>query len=180
MTAARPPELRFTIDDAERAGDEWGFNCGPGALCALLGLTPDQVRPHIPDFESKRYTNPTMMFRALRSLGVRYETVGPFNGEGRSPEWPRFGLARIQWAGPWTKPGVPLRARYRHTHWVASWSHPRLTKLPIAVFDVNDCRHWTTFESWRDVIVPWLIKEVEPKANGEWWITHSLEVSSRG
>ena len=28
--------LRFSLDDAIRAGEQWGANCGPGALAAAL------------------------------------------------------------------------------------------------------------------------------------------------
>lgn len=53
-----PPPLRFGVDEAQAASDEWGFNCGPAALCAVLGLTPAELRPHLGDFERKRYTKP--------------------------------------------------------------------------------------------------------------------------
>ena len=32
--------MRFGLEEAQAASDEWGFNCGPGALCAVLGKTP--------------------------------------------------------------------------------------------------------------------------------------------
>jgi hypothetical protein len=83
------------------------------ALSAITGLTLNEIRPHMGDFETKRYTNPTMMFAALKSVGVRWRTNGK-----NSTHWPRYGLARIQWEGPWTAPGVPMRVRYRHSHWV--------------------------------------------------------------
>ena len=62
------PGLRFTFADGQKAWEEWGFNCGPGALCAAL--TPEQLRPHLLDFESKRYTNPTLMEDVLNGMGV--------------------------------------------------------------------------------------------------------------
>jgi hypothetical protein len=65
--------VRISVEDAEHANDVWGCNCGPGALAAITGLTLDQVRPHMGDFERKRYTNPTLMFAALKSIGARYE-----------------------------------------------------------------------------------------------------------
>src|ERR1039458_9904066 len=37
---------RFTLADAVRAGDEWGFNCGPAAIAAMNGLTIEELRPH--------------------------------------------------------------------------------------------------------------------------------------
>ena len=75
-----PPEVRFTIDEANRAYDAWGANCAPGAIAAILGLTLDQIRPHLGDFERKRYTNPKLMFDSLRYAPLT---------------WPDFGLARV-------------------------------------------------------------------------------------
>jgi len=187
---ARPPALRFGENDA--AFDCWGMNCGPAALCALLGLTPAEVRPHMQDFEAKGYTNPTMMAAALRSLGVKFTTTLAPLGE-RQLEWPRFGLARIQWGGPWTQPGVPIQARYRMTHWVASWRDDACDQIFVGpdgkraggthqVFDVNSVAlgGWYPFAGWRDDVVPWLLKELYKRADGTWWITHAIEVANGG
>ena len=79
---------------------------------------------------------------------------------------------RIQWGGPWTKPRVPMRVRYRQTHWVA------LRNNNEEVFDVNaTCSGgWIKTEEWEWKLVPWLIKEAVPKGDGTWWPTHVLEV----
>ena len=153
--------------DMNRANSEWGANCGPGALAAIMGMTLDEVRPHMGDFESKRYTNPSLMNAALRSIGRPWRKIGA--------EWPTFGLARIQWEGPWTAPGVPMRARYRHTHWVGSWKRPGL----FGVFDINATANgsgWCSFDDWRAHIVPWILKECVPRASGGWHVTHGIEV----
>jgi hypothetical protein len=180
----RPPVLRFDEIESQVAWETWRFNCGPSAICALLGLTPAEVRPHLGDFEAKGYTNPTLMLTALRSLRVQMKVRStPLGGPN---EWPRFGLARIQWGGPWTKEGVPIAARYRQTHWVASWRTRELTALntatPHYVFDVNTVRWggWRPFSDWRDYVVPWLVREVVPRADGTWWITHSVEILNGG
>src|SRR5688572_27577824 len=120
-------KLTFTQADAIRAHAEWGANCGPVTLAMMTGSTLEAVRPHIPAFEARRYTNPTMMLQALRSLGIRFSDHADLN-------WPKFGLARIQWEGPWTKPGVPLRARYRYTHWVGANASDRHN---VGIFDIN-------------------------------------------
>lgn len=171
-------QLRFTLDDANNACDQWGFNCGPGALCAVLGKTPAEIRPRMRDFESKGYTNPTLMAAILRDLGVQFrrtfETV-------REPtfdalKWPAFGLVRIQWAGPWTREGVPIRARYRATHWVGYRSG---TGSDVdQVFDVNAIcvGGWLPFPEWAGELVPWLLKQCQPKANGKWWPTHCWDL----
>src|SRR3990167_150016 len=113
-SAIKPVAPRFNLADADRAHDEWGANCGPGALAAIMGMTLDEVRPHMGDFESKGYTNPTLMFYAMESVSARFRTRS-LASNVKLLGWPVYGLARIQWEGPWTKPGVPMAARYRHT-----------------------------------------------------------------
>ena len=63
-----PPPACFDVDEADRAGKAWNFNCGPGAVCGLLEMTPEELRPHLFDFEKKGYTNPTLMFDVLKKL----------------------------------------------------------------------------------------------------------------
>lgn len=167
------PPLAFTLADAERAHDEWGCNCGPAALAAVLGKTLDDVRPHIPLFEERRYTNPSMMFAALVNLQVRFKQL-PRNAAGVMP-WPAFGLARIQWDGPWTQPGVPMRARYRHSHWVGACAR---VPANVGIFDINALNSggWVRLDDWERVIVPYILENSHPRANGRWHITHSLEI----
>ncbi len=174
MTQDQTTDLaRITADDAERAWNEWGCNCGPAAIAAVLGMSLDEVRPHMGDFESKRYTNPTLMWASLRSLGVRFSFRG---GDLGRENWPSYGLARIQWEGPWTKPGVPERARYRHTHWVGVNSR---NPHNVGIFDVNALGNgtgWCDVMEWVGVIVPWILKECVPGADGRWHITHAVEI----
>jgi hypothetical protein len=154
-----------TLEEAHKAYEEWGANCGPGALAAVLNKTLEDVRPHLIGFELKRYTNPTMMLRALRELGVRWT----------SPEvgWPKNGLVRVQWGGPWMREGVPMRARYRHTHWIAT----RLDHGYVRIFDINGaCAGWMSLSEWEYQLVPWLLKQVAPKNDGTWTATHRLEI----
>lgn len=169
-------ELRFTQEDAALAHDTWGANCGPGAIAAICGLTLDELRPQMGDFEAKRYTNPTLMWEVLDRLGVEWglQTITPFT-------WPRYGLARIQWEGPWTAPGVPMRARYRHTHWVAV-QRRRLIPDDVGIFDINAMASggWVGLKDWEDVIVPWILAECEPGNCGAWHITHAVEIARPG
>lgn len=165
---ARP---RFNLADADHAYETWGANCGPGALAAIMGLTLDEVRPHMGDFESKRYTNPTMMFAALKSVGADWRRIDQDHPPGY---WPRYGLARIQWEGPWTKPGVPMRVRYGYTHWVGSVT----VNGHAGVFDINCLNNgsgWVSSSEWRDTVVPAIVAQY-PRADGRWHVTHSIEV----
>lgn len=170
--------VRFTLDDAQKASDEWRFNCGPGALCAMLDMTPDELRPHMLDFEEKGYTNPTLMTGVLDRLGVTYRQVYRSDEAFPTfePPWHKFSLVRIQWDGPWTNPGVPMRARYRQTHWVGC----RNTRGFVSIFDVNAMcvGGWLPFQEWAFQLVPWLIRECVPKGSGKWWPTHGLEILS--
>jgi hypothetical protein len=155
----------------ERANAAWGANCGPGALAAMLAMTLDEVRPHLVGFEQKGYTNPTLMLSALKSIGR------PWSGGVRS-DWPNYGLARVQWEGPWTAPGVPVRARYRFTHLVGV---ARSISNGIGIFDVNALNNasgWVRLADWEAVVVPWILEGI-PRASGRWHITHAFELTRR-
>ena len=153
--------------EADAAFDAWGCNCGPGAIAAIMGMTLDDVRPHMGDFEQKRYTNPTLMWETLDRIGRPWRKIGK--------AWPVFGLARIQWEGPWSEPGANPRWGYRQTHWVASW---KTEARGHGIFDINATGNgtgWCSFEHWRDVLVPHIVAHV-PRANGKWHVTHGVEV----
>lgn len=171
------PALRFGLAEGVAAG-EWGFNCGPAAVCAMLGMTPAELRPHLLDFEARGYTNPTLMASILRGLKVHTRPVFTCAGprEAWNPIYPAPGLVRIQWAGPWTQPGVPVAARYRKTHWVAMRGGTR--EQPAEVFDVNalSAGGWLPWTTWALKLVPWLLKNAVPKADGRWWPTHCWEL----
>jgi len=168
---------KFTYEEAEAAYEEWGMNCGPAALAAIYGLRPEQVRLAIPDFEVKRYTSPSMMYAALRALGKDFRTI--YTGIEKNPgreRWPEYGLARIQFEGPWCNPGVPMAARYRYTHWVGAEAAPH----GIGIFDVNCLNNgsgWVSKEDWSDEIMPYLTENIK-RATGAWHITHSIEVTA--
>ena len=74
---------------------------------------------------AKHYTNQTLMNDALRSIGRPWKNIGAI--------WPNYGLVRVQWEGPWTNPGVPMRARYRYTHWIGA----ETGRASIGIFDIN-------------------------------------------
>jgi len=158
--------MKFSEDDYFRACREWGANCGPGAVAAILDTTFDAIRPHLGDFERKQYTNPHLMYSILRELGIGWQLVK----EGM----PSNGLVRIQWEGPWTDPGVPRRKRYRHSHWIAT----RKVNGGLHAFDINcvTIGGWVPFHFWRETVVPWLLDIVEPGAYGTWHPTHRLEI----
>lgn len=167
---------RFTHEDADRAYDQWGANCGPGALAAIMDLTLDEIRPHMGDFEAKGYTNPTLMIDCLKRAGAKFAVRREWPGHRGVWDFPFYGLCRVQWEGPWTEPGVPIRVRYRHTHWIgatqAKWC------VNIGIFDINCINNgagWVTFQDWQKIVVPLLTGAI-PRANGKWHLTHFIEV----
>lgn len=160
-------DLAYGIDEAQQAADDWGFNCGPAALTAVLGKTPDEIRPYLIEFERKKYTNIKLMYAILENMGVLYE-------KNKDKDFPIFGLVRIQWDGEWMDPGRFWHEKLSHSHWIACDSS---VDYP-AIFDVNAIcvGGWIPYMEWKTKLVPWLLKECEPGANGEWSITHSLEI----
>lgn len=164
---------RFAAEDLDRAYETWGCNCGPGAIAAICDLTLDELRPHMGDFEKKGYTNPTLMWQVLNSIGVKFSYRGGHLGR----KWfPKYGLARIQWEGPWTKPGVPARAAYRHTHWVGAALGSNGSR---GIFDINAIGNgsgWASLDDWSTILVPFILSECVPRATGGWYITHAVEV----
>jgi hypothetical protein len=171
--------LRFTARDADRAYAQWGCNCGPAALAAIAGVTFEAVRPKFAGFEQRGYVNPTMMYDALRQFGVRWRVakVGDRAGDATCTflGWPRFGLARVQWEGPWSAPGANPRWAYRHTHWVAAAA----AKGDVAIFDVNAIeRGWLSSSDWRVQVASWLMRAIR-RASGTWHLTHAIEIEQR-
>lgn len=170
-----------TEPELVEAAAGWGLNCGPAALCAVLGLTPAEVRPHLGDFERRLHMNPTAMADALRSLGRSFRVVYREHDESDDggleviAPFPRLGLLRVQWAGPWTRRGVPVRARYGQTHWLATASVPPLGYQ--AAWDVNTCdQGWVPYLAWAQRVAPVLAKD-RRRADGRWWITHAWEIA---
>lgn len=157
----------ITGQEADAAYEAWGCNCGPGAIAAIMGMSLDDVRPLLGDFEKKRYTNPTLMWDILDRIGRPWRKIGT--------DWPTFGLARIQWEGPWSEPGQNPKWGYRQTHWVASWI---TTERGHGIFDINMTGNgtgWGSRKHWEQIIVPLLV-EATPRANGKWHVTHGVEV----
>lgn len=168
------PTYTFTQEDAQRAYEEWGCNCGPAALAFALQTTLYAVRHAIPKFDERRYTSPTMMRQALQNLGRSFTAArGPFHGERfqRGLDAMFAGpmkLVRIQWTGPWT--GKVQKWAARQTHWIAAWY-----AQTSQVFDVNGGIR--TFQSWQAQIVPAIVAEIK-RADGGWYPANIWEVGA--
>jgi len=155
--------LQFTEKDSILANVTWGANCGPHALAASTRSTLDRVRPHLVGFESKLYTNPTMMENALNLMGINWDRKRGL----KTKERPVHGMARVQWEGRWLNPGVPKMVAYQHTHWIACSTLPE-----EEVFcTVMPAFGWCSGEQWTDYLDRWC------PANGYtgWHITHHYD-----
>lgn len=107
------------------------LNCGPVSLAALLGTPVIEVNKFFPQFPERDYTTQADMEYALSALKI--ETT---QAEGTLPD---TGVALIQMDGPWSKPGAPIRAQLRYTHWIASMNG--------FAFDLN-VGDWIEREEW--------------------------------
>ena len=174
---------RFTLADLDRANADWQCSCGPAALAAICGMTLDEVKPHFqPAFPG--WTTPTRMLEALRRSGRIWRQRAIRDVATGNPPWPRHGLARIQWEGPWTQPGASPRWAYTHTHWVGAGPLYTAEGEPIAgetcVWDVNQLGGvamdgWAPLAWWAARTAPRLTRDI-PRATGGWHITHAIEV----
>lgn len=144
------------------------MNCGPGALCGILNMSPDQVKPYLPDFERKKYTTDKMMARALEAIGVPFTRLfDDLDATGQDkPPLPSRGLVRIQWSGPW----VGTDKQYRHTHWVA------VSQNRVFDFNAISVGGWISWKQWQEKLIPWLLEECEPQWTGKWWATNCWEI----
>jgi hypothetical protein len=167
-TSTELPPIAFSSDDLNRAYDEWRCNCGPAALAAIAGVSLEEVRLHIGEFSRRGYMNVAGMRAAVVSLGYSISDMGS-HLDSPSSTFPRHGLVRVQFTGPWTAKGASPRWAATHTHWVGSH---RIGEV-WWVFDVNG--GWLKFNDWQEEIVPRLT-EVIKRADGGWYPSHRWEI----
>lgn len=169
-----------TRTEAVAAYQDWGMNCGPAALAAILDKPFNHVREAVESvgFAEKKYMSPTMMRKAIRLVGG--EIVGEQNplalknANSNKVTFPLCGLARIQWCGPWTDNVGRVKWAYKHTHWVAACRLLGDLKGDLVIFDVNGGAR--LYDDWKVRVVPTILAECVPRNNGEWYLTHSWEI----
>lgn len=167
----------FSEEEAKRAHEEWGCNCGPTALAFALQVPLASVRTAIPDFEAKRYTSPTMMKAALANLGQEFQACPITSREEMCDRVRRrMALVRVQWTGKWTAPGANPRWAYRYTHWIACWEHRTSVYSVAVVFDCNGGVR--EMDSWESEIVPLLA--THKGGDGGWEPTHVWRLKKGG
>ena len=106
----------YTPPDVDAVFQEWGANCGPTALAAVLGCPVSEVRHLFPDFAKRKYANPSQIRQAVESAG-RSCQVTPQHRNGRDRLVPRNGLMFLQWSSD-DIDRKPIIVQYRSTHWV--------------------------------------------------------------
>jgi hypothetical protein len=113
--------------DAEEAYLAFRAHCGPAALAALLKHPVMTLWPALGNMEHRGYCTPSHLLRVLGTMGITSVTLNAAalrhriaTSDQPDQEPALYGLLFLQWTGPWSKPGVPVRAQYRHTHWVGT------------------------------------------------------------
>ena len=143
--------------DIEVARYNFGANCGPVAYAAALQVEVCDIMVHFPQFcEGRRWTNSIQMRQALAARDIT--TVTKYR------EFPRYGLALIQWLGPWTQTDFFARSSLRYTHWVAvdgDW-----------LFDHSETT-WLLKDQWASGIAPGYLSELSQAAG--WEVKYGLE-----
>lgn len=182
MTSTIDMKYPFNEEQFKLANAQWGCNCGPSALAFALQVPLESVRPAIPEFDRRRYTSPTMMKQALANLQTSYTAADvrelnhellcvPFDAikfDYSNLFHDQPSLVRVQFCGPWTKPGSNPKWAYRQTHWIATWRE----LWDWMVFDCNGGVR--LFESWQSDILPHL---TPPRGDGGWFPTHCWTIT---
>lgn len=151
-------KLNFTEEDSIRAFDEWGANCGPHSVAAALWLDLSTVRDLMPEFHGRGYTTPTMIEAVLTRTGINYQRTTKLKTVDLCE-----GINRIQWEGPWLKPGVPFAAAYHKTHWVAQCDG-------MVYCSATPFFTWAPVETWKRYLASVVIEQIK-NCTG-WHVTH--------
>lgn len=118
--------------DMEEANQTLGAMCGHGALAAALSISvADAVRY----LQKPGWINVPLMKEGIECAGFRWERVdkpGPY----------QTGLILVQFTGPWTEPGVPVKVACQHRHWVAA--------RRSFIWDSNMPYIWQTQSEWQE------------------------------
>lgn len=150
---------RFVPWDIEVADCNFGANCGPVSFAAASGREVCRIMRYFDHFEEQPWTNLTQMRQAYAQTGVSIRTL--------KREWPEYGVALIQWLGPWTEKNFFARWTLPHTHWVAvdgEW-----------VFDYS-APQWMRKQEWAAEIAPYYWRDI-PRSTG-WAVKYGIQPSN--
>jgi hypothetical protein len=141
--------------DLEIAGINFGANCGPISFAVTVEREVCRTMKFFPHFNYSRSTNLTQMLRAYREVGYEIQI--------NKCELPEFGVALIQWTGPWTAKHFFSRWSLFYTHWIAvkdRW-----------IFD-HTVGEWLEFSQWENEVTPDFISQI-PRATG-WAVKYGV------
>lgn len=116
LTMQPPPKLPYTQAESLAAYRDWKATCGHHSIAAACGVSLDQVKAVCPKLCG--WMSPTMISQTLFNLGFNSRKY-PVPKRMNTPPGHMVCIMRIQWDGPWCNPGVPAKAAYLHTHYVA-------------------------------------------------------------
>ena len=166
----RPYATLVAPADTDDTSATWGANCGPCALAAALGVPVARVQGLFPDFAHKPWVNPSTMWTALAMAGC--------SASKRGEQWPSYGLAFVQWHGPWLNAGVPVTVAYQYTHWIAV---AQTVEYDRVIYDINaTAAHdfmgaWVPFPWWEQEVVSQILATV-PRASGAWTLRWTCDL----
>ncbi len=161
MNGDRSVGRRSVPWDVEIARYNFGANCGPICFAALFGIDVCDALQFFSHFSDHRRTNVVEMKRVLMAASLN---SFPMPCRGRA--FPRFGVALVQWLGPWMATDFQSRTSLRHTHWIAvdhDW-----------VFDHN-AGEWLTASAWTNEFVPGCLNEIDHAAG--WDLRCAFEIT---
>jgi hypothetical protein len=148
-------QLLWTFDDSMEAHEEWKASCGPHSIAAAAAVSLDTVRQSLSNYHG--WMSPTMVTETLTKMGVNFSLTSRLQTQNLCS-----GINRIQFVGPWLKPGVPTRVAYFHTHWICHFEGLVLCT----------CCHpseWMFLDHWKREIL-------EANDGHSWYVTHHYKI----
>ena len=146
----------FVPWDIEMARINFGANCGPVSFAVATHQEVCPVMQHFRHFEHHRWTNLTQMRRAFRSVGLQTVLL-----RRRLPD---YGVALIQWLGPWTLRDFYSPWSLIYTHWIAV-NHGE-------VYD-HTVGSWHPLSYWESEIAPSILKT--KRLSTGWTVKYGLQ-----
>ena len=89
-----------------------------------------------------------------------------------------YGLAQVQFTGPWSQPEVHPKVSYLHTHWIGLATTP---KYGLLVYEINagGLEHtrgqWVPMAFWESEVLPLLLTQ-HPRADGGYHFRWTCEL----
>jgi hypothetical protein len=151
-----PPMGLRSPTDVELANHLFDANCGPASLAAILSIQICDLMALFDQFPESPYTSRQKMEDILKEARVLFLTTS---------DLPAFGLALIQFEGPWSSSPSTARWAGRYSHWIGVSGDQ--------FYEIN-CDRWTDRREWETNVATALVASY-PSATG-WRVKLGLEV----